>query len=352
MENKKIHVLMLGPHYNCKGGIATVLRNYLEYQDNKDIDFDFLSVRGDSPRAIKLFQSIFGVFKLIIKLILKKYDMIHMHPSENTGFFRYIPYYYVSRCFRNKVVMHMHGGSFNEFLEKLSKFFNKRIVKVLENSSKLICLSDFWETYFNSINIWNTSVINNSVIVHQCNYYDSESKNITFLGFIEKRKGIYDLIEALKIIENEVDFTLNVCGSGEEDLLKKKIADLSLSKRVIMHGWIGPEKKDELLKNTAIFILPSYNEGLPMCVLEAMSYGIPIISTPVGGIPELVKEENGILVTPGKCAEIAEAIKELWHNIEKRKEMSEKNYNLVNDEYSMKATFDKLLSVYKEVIEQ
>ena len=115
-------------------------------------------------------------------------------------------------------------------------------------------------------------------------------------------------------------------------------------------GWVGGDKKINLLNWADVFILPSFNEGLPISILEAMSYGLPIISTPVGGIPEVVKD-NGTLVTPGNDGEICSAMKKYVDNHEllmKEGEMSLKIVETYLPEYVMM----QLENIYIKLLKQ
>ena len=97
---------------------------------------------------------------------------------------------------------------------------------------------------------------------------------------------------------------------------------LRLSGNVRFLGWVGPEQRDQILKEADIFILPSYNEGLPMAILEAMAWGLPIITTPVGGIPEvLIQGQNGLLVEPGNVNQLSKSIQYLMQDMALRQSM-------------------------------
>ena len=133
---------------------------------------------------------------------------------------------------------------------------------------------------------------------------------------ITAQKGIYDLLDVIKEIRHDLKdkFCLHIGGNGETERLQKLIDENDLSDLVRFEGWVSGEKKKELLSLADAYILPSYIEGLPISILEAMSYGLPILSTPVGGIPEVVDETNGILFTPGDKKEMADAIKSMVGN--------------------------------------
>ena len=98
-------------------------------------------------------------------------------------------------------------------------------------------------------------------------------------------------------------------GNGEIQRLKELINKHNIEDIVEFLGWISSMEKAIILNSTDVYILPSYNEGLPISILESMSYGKAIISTNVGGIPEIVRnKENGLLINPGELKQMEQAI--------------------------------------------
>ncbi len=123
-----------------------------------------------------------------------------------------------------------------------------------------------------------------------------------------QKKGVYDIIEAAKRIENP-NVVINLYGDGELEIFEKLIQENNLQDKVKIKGWISGEQKNKAIKESDIYILPSYNEGLPMSILEAMACGLPVISTPIGGIAEAVKDGvNGYLIQPGDYEALTEKI--------------------------------------------
>lgn len=102
---------------------------------------------------------------------------------------------------------------------------------------------------------------------------------------------------------------LRIGGNKNEEKLLATIKDYGLDEFVHFEGFVSGEKKIDLLNWANVFVLPSFNEGLPITILEEMNYKMPIISTPVGGIPEVVDETNGVLVEPGNSEQIYKAIR-------------------------------------------
>ena len=136
----------------------------------------------------------------------------------------------------------------------------------------------------------------------------------------------------------------------KEDILQKKIKDYGLNNCVTFEGFVADNKKIECLNWADIFILPSYNEGLPIAILEAMSYGCPIISTTVGGIPAVVKHGvNGYLINPGNITEIQNAILSFIHNRDKIEKYGRQSLKLINV-FLPETVFRTLCNLYKQLL--
>ena len=343
-------ILLVGPHISCNGGITAVFKNYLSYERNIICKFYLHSVRKDSSKINKLLYIFPSLISFIFKLLTKGIDIIHIHPSENFGFYRYIPFIYLSKLIQKPILLHMHGCKFDKFYNSANKLQKLIIRNTFNCSNGIICLSKSWENIYSTISETKTYVVNNTVPQPSSNPYNIKSKSITFMGFVGDRKGIFDLLKAIVNLDVLIDYQLEICGSGEEKKLYNKIKEFNLEEHITFHGWIGEKEKDKILRRTNIFILPSYNEGLPMVLLEAMSYGIPVISTPVGGIPELVEKENGFLIEPGDVNSLHERIQLLFKNLEIRRIMSNSNYNKIKQNFSMEYTFNKLELIYNEIL--
>ncbi|MDT1959488.1 glycosyltransferase, partial [Carnobacterium divergens] len=120
---------------------------------------------------------------------------------------------------------------------------------------------------------------------------------------------------------------------------------------VTLGGWIEKEKQQSILKASLLHLLPSYHEGLPMSILESMSYGIPNLTSNVGGIPQVVRDgENGMMVDPGNINEMFEKIVFFLENDKLRKSYSENAYQMIQEHFSIEAYFIKWNQLYKELL--
>jgi glycosyltransferase involved in cell wall biosynthesis len=136
---------------------------------------------------------------------------------------------------------------------------------------------------------------------------------ILFLGRLSQDKGIYDLLEAVSVLRAAVpDVRLACAGDGDRIGVARYAERLGIADAVKFTGWVGPSGKRALLESAAAFALPSYQEALPVSLIEAMSAGVPAVASPVGGIPEVLQDGvSGFLVAPGDKAGLERALRNI-----------------------------------------
>jgi glycosyltransferase involved in cell wall biosynthesis len=172
-------------------------------------------------------------------------------------------------------------------------------------------------------------------------------KLISVARLIE-RKGIQHILYALADLKDP-DISLSIVGSGNfEAHLKKICKDLSLDGVVTFYGFCNPQLLPELYAGSDVFILPSQAEAFGNVFAEAMACGLPIIGTNIGGIPDLVDTENGILARPGNINEIKNAIIRLKKSEKLRTQMQLANKKKIAEQYSWKRVANQHIAVYQE----
>ena len=133
--------------------------------------------------------------------------------------------------------------------------------------------------------------------------------------------------------------------------LKKLFQTINLENSIIFTGKISPEIIQKYYQMADIFTLPSYTEGLPLVVIEAMACGLPVVVSTVGGIPELVKDgNNGFLVPPKDSFSLNEKLEILVNNEELRKKIGTKALETVDDEFNIDKKVDKMINMYNKLI--
>lgn len=306
-------VLTVGPDYrNHRGGVGAVISLYSKYF----AVFNFIPTYRVGSVFYKSYVFLISLLKLTGRLISdRNIRIVHIHGASKGSFYRKFMIFFISKyIFRKKIVYHIHGGGFSEFYKR-SGFFSKWLIRITLNKSDfVITLSQSWYHYFqDNFRIKKLVVLPNIIDYpqKQQRINHSDYLHLLFFGLVCDGKGIFDL---LKVIGNNKEVyrkkvRLLIGGNGETQKLKTLIRQGETGEIVDFLGWVDNDKKPAAFSNSDVFILPSYTEGLPISILEAMSYGKAIISTGVGGIPEIVKDnENGILIEPGNLDQIKNAI--------------------------------------------
>ena len=190
--------------------------------------------------------------------------------------------------------------------------------------------------------IENYSIVKDGINRSQCH------NQVLFLGAINQMKGCYDMVDVIKRVAEVVpDIKMVVAGAGEIEQVKSKAIAEGVAEHFAFPGWVRGEQKEKLLKESDVFFLPSYTEGMPMSVLDAMGYGLPIVASNVGGIPRIVHEgENGFMREPGDTAGFAEAIIQIMTSDAMRINMGKQSMEIVKERYSLEKHIELLENVY------
>lgn len=351
LEQTAKQVLFLGVSMNTKGGMTAVLVSYKKYIEG----MRFIPTWKLGNKVVKAW---YAAQALVRMWWLCKFDknikIIHIHGAANASFFRCRMFIRLAKKCGKKVILHEHAADFVDFYNAAND--KAGIVGTINACNCLIVLSKSWKEYFVSIGVKERKirVLNNIVSPPETeNRSHNDGKlHLLYMGEISNRKGAFDLLKAIN--DNKDYFKdkllLRIGGNEVDGDIKAYIMENCLSSFVSYEGWIAGQKKIDCLNWEDVYILPSYNEGLPIAILEAMAYSHPVISTPVGGISEVVKTgENGILVQPGDTKAIADAIKYYIANQGSVKRHGDKAFEVVQD-FFPKKVFNDLEYIYNQFL--
>jgi len=341
---------MLGTSVDTKGGIASVVRNYYECGLMKRLNIDYMPTHKDGSKLGKLFFYVLQIPKIFIRM--PKYDVVHVHTSQGWSFRRLIVIFFLARLLGLPVIWHVHGSQFDAYFEG-SNLFEKFLIRYgFTNSAAVIALSGAWKDAINKMApSANVVILHNAVYIPKYQIersYRHNPVNVLFLGRLGRRKGIYDLIEVIHAFKGrEIRFVL--AGDGDVDHVKSLVNDNDMSEIVHIPGWVGSDEVVDLLREADIYVLPSYDEGLPMGLLEAMAAGLPVISTTIGGIPEAISDSvNGYLIEPGNKEQLTKYIQLLLDDDELWFRMSSLSAKRAIDDFSMDMVEQRLSTLYSE----
>jgi glycosyltransferase involved in cell wall biosynthesis len=359
-------ILITGPSLNPKknvSGVSSVVNTIIKY-NNFHQYFHYLLGREDKP--INKFYIIYNIIAQLIKfpffVKLNKIEIIHQNiPFDTKGILREFIISCWCRLLKVPVVLHIHGGIL--LMEGTSSFVNQCLSQsILNRSNKVIVLSELEKSALkNNFNFSNSLVLSNSV---NTNIYDidndkhinktnSINKTILFLGRIHESKGVYEILEAFKLLTNEVSFKFILCGEGPLRSFFVQECEKIFGKDFEYRGIVSGNEKIKAIKDADIFILPSHFEGLPMALIETMAYGLIPVVTTVGSIKYVVHHNiNGILVNKNDPVDLSSKIKELLINNCLCKDLSQNAIETIKQNYGIENYIIELNKIYNLVIKK
>ncbi len=336
-SKRRFRVLMIGPSLDVKGGMTSVSKAILSHQ-SENYDVEFAKSMTDSSLVGRINHWFLRLVSSPLRAVYKRPDVVHIHVSNRLSVWRKLSILAIWRIFRVPVILHTHGSGAKKHLGEM-KGLRKHLMKFgFRSASFLIVLSERWSEFYSDVcgvSQDKIRILYNPVLMPKETCLKSNKPIILlYTGVIGKRKGAFDLIEAWAEVPVELrsKCRLIVAGNGDVKEANDLIETLNLGESCEAPGWISDEKRDHYLKTGSIYILPSYNEGLPMGILEAMGHGMAVVSTNVGGIPDLIEDgKNGVLVEPGDVGKLKAGIIELISDEGKRNRISQQARKDVSD---------------------
>lgn len=347
---KQPQLIMLGPNLAAKGGMASVANVYRDGGLFDRWSVRYVSTFEEAGSGRKLWVALCALVVVIRQMLFGQLAGLHIHTASRASFWRKSAFALAAIGFRRPYVLHLHGGMMQEFYaEQCGPLGRKWIGFILRHAASVIVLSPQWAEWLRQIcPMANVAVVPNPVRVGQVDDSRREPGTVLFLGRLEQNKGIYELLDALAIVARQFpDVLLLVGGDGETRQVQEKAGKLGISANVELLGWVNGPQKQDLFKRASVLVLPSYKEGLPMAVLEAMAEGIPVVATAVGGVPYAVRDgSEGLLVNAGDANTLARALIRLLADPALCREMSEAGWRRANELFSIPAVLKQVDALY------
>jgi glycosyltransferase involved in cell wall biosynthesis len=370
--------MILGPLPPTVGGITTFIQGILS--SNMCEKYSFMAFDTQRPTSgfsketwdytlvwrigvVRLAKSFVWTISHLMSfpfaLLRKRPDIVHINSASYWVYWENGLYVLLSKILRRNVFFHIHGGGFEDFYAKgngLSKFLIREIMNL---SDKVVVLSPSWKTYM-------AKLVTQDKIVVIANFVDfsafnkvarkkSYDNNVTVLfvgGFAAKAKGLYDFIDAASLVNestSNVFFVLLACSDVKG--LAALCKDKGIASNTKIKGYLQGAEKIRVFANSDIFVLPSYAEGFPITMLEAMAAGLPVIASSVGAIPDVIEAgKNGFLIKAGDHDTLAEKMCILVSDKNLRNKMAENNVDLISKNYDKQIVLKKLSSEYDKVL--
>lgn len=353
MKNAKKNVLMCGSELNVRGGMVSVIKNYLNYEQWEPYNIIYIPTHIEKNKLIVLLYFIQAYVRILFRAFRGDFEIAYFHTAERGSFYRKAILIRTLKRFGIKTVMHHHAAEFEDFYAGLSDKKKKFVNNTLEMVDLNIVLSNrLVPMITDKAPHANVKVLYNAVKTYKSNPYNTEAHNILFLGRLGERKGTYDLLKVIKKLDKKLPEKVQfyLCGDGDIEGVKKTVVEYGIEHRIAHIGWIDGKQKMEYIEKSMINVLPSYNEGLPMSILETMAYGMPNISTSIASIPEVISEgKNGFMITPGDLDKLYDNIMILANDEDLRLRISKQAWNDITHEFALDVHISKLKSYLVDI---
>lgn len=275
-------------------------------------------------------------------------------PTSFLGLIKTSLFLFFCKAFISKdasYIVHIHRGDFQHFC--LSSKTNMKLVRCcLSMVTRVVVLSPSQISFIEEVFGVKTFYLYNSLPWDVddtliAKPVDVEVLNLTFLSNIIVEKGIFDLIEVVKKIPENYNFVLSIYGSFQHDSVKKHFFDsIEGYDNILYHGTIVGEKKKQVLSLCDVFILPSYNEGQPIAIIEAMSFGKPILATNVGVVAEMFWPNYPLIINAGDKHQLRLKILACF-DLELRKKVSTQLIDNFKFKFNRSRYLDKLNIIFE-----
>ena len=344
-------VLMIGPDRSVHGGISAVVNNYYEAGLNQKVDLCYIGTMVEGSKLRKLWQAIKAFVQFCVKL--PEYGIVHIHVASDSSFYRKSVFIKTAHVFGKRIVVHQHGGNFEEFYyRQLTEKGRKNVQKVLSMAEVLLVLSLEWKQFFSQITEESRiTVFPNSIQLPQLAEKHYGQHKLLFLGRLCETKGIRELLNSVAELRSEYpDMKLYLGGIWEEKELETLAGAYPENVRYL--GWINGEEKKKYLEECDIFVLPTYFEGQPVSVLEAMAFSCAVVASQVGGIPQMIEDgQTGILIKPKDEVSLQDGLLKVLKDARLCAELGANARKKVASEFSIEMSIEKLLQIYRKVSE-
>ncbi|ASF13681.1 MULTISPECIES: glycosyltransferase family 4 protein [unclassified Shewanella] len=343
---------------NHAGGQTTASLGLIEYAKNNGIDLKIIDSAQESfpPPSFKqrLSKALNRVTQLICILANEHVSGIIIFSSGGFSFYEKSLLALICKLFKRKSLLFVRSGHFMDQCN--SSVIRRTIAKVLlKIPSSIGAQGSNWLDFYQSLGVPKNkvSIIRNWLPPSRCISTDikevraAEELTFLFVGWVVKSKGIFELVSAIDSSECLKKCKVLIAGGGDAlDAITVFVKERNLH-NVELLGWQSHQEVDGLLKKASVFVLPTYAEGFPNALLEAISQGLPAIITPVGAIPDsAIDGINAELIKP-KCVEsLRLAMEKFYYNPGLVAKYSSESSRISREFHDRKINCEKLFKLF------
>ena len=343
MKNKR--VLVVGSAEQSAGGVASVIKLMKKMPVWEKYHCCWLGTQIQRNYAWKIWFALKAYLKTLF--IIWQYDIVHFHTvPDKICLIIQMPIFLLALIGKKRIIMHIHMGN-----QLRNHTHNSLFLWCLKRSNLIVLLAKKWQMLFHDsyagIKTPTTVLYNPCENIPKVPFSEKE-KVIIMAAYFNDNKAPDLLLKAWQSIRgNHPGWKIYMLGNGEVERFQSLTDEMGLSDTVKFTGYVVGKEKEDFFKKASIYCMCSYEEGFPMVVLEAWAYSICVVTTPVGGLPDVLENgKNAYVFDFGDWHQMANHLENLMSNYEKRYEMAEYSRKFVYDHFSIEKTNDAMEQVY------
>lgn len=342
-------VLVVATSRKTRGGITSVIKAHESGEQWNKFHCHWVQTHRDGSAWRKILYFVTGMTDFIIRLPF--YDIVHIHTADYGTERRKRIFAKITRLFGKKLIVHLHSSG-PEY--SIGNRYRDLYRYSFTHADKVILLSNTWKQ--ECVKAFNLPDDKMEVLYNPCpmvkpSSLEERKPYILFAGTLTHRKGYDDLIKAFAQIASKYpEWRLKLAGNGEVEQGKALTRELCIENQVDFLGWVNNQEKENAFRHASIYCLPSYSEGFPMGVLDAWAYHLPVVTTPVGGIPDVaIDKENVILFAPGDIMWLAKDLDLLLSDEVLYHKICSASSDFALDKFSSKKICSQLSDIYESM---
>ncbi|MCL2051100.1 MAG: glycosyltransferase family 4 protein [Lachnospiraceae bacterium] len=345
----KYNVTMIGVIRSFKGGPSAMVGRLYEGGLAEKVNLTYIGTALDGSKLRKLIRAICAYLHFL--LILPRMDILHANTSSDASFWRKRIFLETAAFFKKKVIISMRCGRFQMFYQDSNLKTQAKIKATLNKADAFIVVAKPWVDFFATLLPLNKIVIlRNAIALPPEGKQDFANQNILVLSRLNEDKGIGELLGIMpRIFEKFPLARLFLGGNWASKELEEKAKELG--GRVKFLGWLDEAGKEKYRAMCSLFVLPTHFDGQPNAVLEAMAAGMAIVTTNVGGLPEVITDGiNGSMIAPKNEEALFHALSSLLENEALRKSYGKAARKQAESRYKLADNIEALYKIYEGVM--
>lgn len=356
--NRNPLLLILGPNPEARGGVAHSIAAESQSCLRERFEIRILPTMDRTSVARKLLIAADAFLRLIGLLVCRKVDLAYLHYGDGPSFLRKIPFMIALWVFRVPYVVKDHSNWIGRIYPQYGPIRRRLAAFVLNRASAVLVLSQDWKAVYESLLRrpvpveWAPNGVDTRRFAFREPRTDAQAISFLSLGLLARHKGAYDLLDVAQLLSrNNTAFHLVIAGNGEVDEVREEAHQRGLGEHVTCPGWLEGDAVNRALAEADVFVLASHREGMPLSVMQAMSVGMPIVASRVGGVPLLVRDgENGFLVEAKDIEGFASRMQQLAGDAELRVRMSRESRRIAENELDLDRLAVRLAEVFERAM--